>query len=174
MLITETKRLLLREFELSDTEAMLHVFGDPEVMHFGSGVQTKPWVENWLARCQQNYCSEIGYGHWAVVEKQSQQVIGFCGLKLFPDINGKPETEVGYRLARPYWNQGFATEAAFAVRDYGFRVLKLPQLIAIIDPENTASLNVARKLGMQFWEEVLLEGYSYPDHVYAIENSTKD
>lgn len=78
--------------------------------------------------------------------KHRHEVIGYCGLFYFPDIGGQPEVEIGYRLARAFWCQGYATEAARAVRDYSFRVLGLPRLIAMIDPQNTASIRGAFRL----------------------------
>lgn len=169
MIVIETERLILRHFRLSDGEAMERVFGDAEVMRFGPGVQTPQWVRGWLRRCMEDD-RKVGFGPWAVVAKSGRAVIGYCGLSYFPDIGGRPEMEIGYRLARPFWGQGYATEAAAAVRDYGFGVLCLPRLIALIDPRNVASLRVAEKIGMRYEREVMLEGYSHPDYVYAVAN----
>jgi RimJ/RimL family protein N-acetyltransferase len=163
-----TERLFLRHFHVLDAEAMHRVFGDPEVMRFGDGAQTKEWVDAWLRTCLERYYRTWGFGPYAVVEKHSQDSIGYCGLFFFPDINGKPEVEIGYRLARFAWGQGYATEAAVAVRDYAFTTLGIKRLIAIIDPSNTASIRVAEKLGMKYESEVMLEGYTHPDHVYVV------
>jgi RimJ/RimL family protein N-acetyltransferase len=163
-----TDRLFLRHFHILDAEAMYRVFGDPEVMRFGDGRQTKEWVEAWLHNCLERYYQTRGFGPYAVVEKLSQGVIGYCGLFYFPDINGQQEVEIGYRLARSGWGQGYATEAALAVRDFAFEHLSIKRLIAIIDPSNTASIHVAEKIGMQYESEVMLEGYTHPDHVYVV------
>ena len=96
--------------------------------------------------------------------------MGYAGLFHFPDIAGRPEIEVGYRLARSHWGQGFATEAVTAIREYAFGVLRMPRLIALIDPQNTASIRVAEKVGMHYEREVMLEGYTHPDHLYSIRN----
>jgi RimJ/RimL family protein N-acetyltransferase len=77
--------------------------------------------------------------------------------------------ELGYRLARSAWGKGYATEATIAVRDHAFTSLGMKRLIAIIDPSNLASVRVAEKLGMRFESEVMLEGYTHPDHVYALD-----
>ena len=146
---------------------MYHVFGDPEVMRFGDGVQTKDWTENWLLTCLERY-KVWGFGPYAVIETRSREVIGYCGLFYFPDVGGQPEVEIGYRLARSAWGRGYATEAASAVRDYAFTILGLKRLIAIIDPSNLASIHVAEKIGMHYEKEVMLEGYDHPDHVYVI------
>lgn len=166
--IATTERLTLRHFHILDLEPMLQVFGDPEVMRFGNGVQTKEWVQVWLRTCLERYYQTWGFGPYAVLEKQSQDVVGYCGLFYFPDINGKPEVEIGYRLARSAWGKGYATEAALSVRDYAFQLLGIRRLIAMIDPSNVASVRVAEKIGMHYEQDVMLEGYTHPDHIYVI------
>jgi RimJ/RimL family protein N-acetyltransferase len=170
MIIVETERLILRYFHAFDGEAMDRVFGDADVMHFGPGVQTQAWVRQWLRDCLENYYQKLGLGPWAVVEKTRRDVIGYCGLFYYSDILEQPEIEIGYRLARPFWGRGYATEAVVAARDYAFNVLCLPRLIALIDPQNVASMRVAEKAGLRFENEVMLEGYTHPDHVYALAN----
>jgi RimJ/RimL family protein N-acetyltransferase len=76
--------------------------------------------------------------------------------------------EIGYRLRRSSWGNGYATEAARAVRDYAFTVRGRKRLIALIDPSNAASLRVAEKIGMHYEKDVLLKGYDHPDHVYVV------
>ena len=167
MIIAETERLFLRHFHVVDGDALDRVFGDAEVMRYGNGVQTPEWVRKWLRGCLEDYYQKWGFGLWAVVEKETRDVIGYCGLSRFSDVGGQPETEVGYRLVREFWGRGFATEAAAAVRDYGFGTLGLARLIAIIDPRNAASIRVAEKTGMRFEKEVMFQGYL--DHVYAMQ-----
>ena len=147
---------------------MYQVFGDPEVMRFGDGIQTKEWVVSWLQTCLERYYQTWGFGPYAVVEKHSRNVIGYCGLFFFPNINGQPEAEIGYRLARSAWGQGYATEAAGAVRDFAFNPLGIKRLIAMIDPSNIASIRVAEKIGMHYEKDVMLEGYDHPDHIYVV------
>ncbi len=170
MIVVETARLILRHFHINDTEAMNRVFGDAEVMQFGPGVQTPQWVQSWLQDCLENYYQKWGFGPWAVLEKQHRETVGYCGLFYFSNIGGQPEVEIGYRLARAFWGQGYATEAVLAVRNYGFNVLGLSRLIAMIDPQNVASIHVAEKAGMRYEKDVMFEGYTHPDHIYAITN----
>lgn len=150
---------------------MIQVFGDPEVMRFGDGVQSREWVEAWLRTCLERYYQTWGFGPYAVVTKQNQSVIGYCGLFFFPDVNGQPEVEIGYRFRRSAWGHGYATEAVRAVRDYAFYTLGMKRLIAIIDPSNIASIRVATKIGMHYENEVMFEGYTHPDRVYVITRS---
>jgi RimJ/RimL family protein N-acetyltransferase len=148
---------------------MYRIFCDAEVMRFSDGIQTKGWVHAWLHKCLERY-QTWGFGPYAVVEQSGQNVIGYCGLFFFPEINGQPEIEIGYRLARSAWGKGYATEAACAVRDFAFASLGIKRLIAMIDPSNLASIRVAEKIGMKYEKEVMFEGYSHPDHVYVITN----
>jgi len=150
-----------------DREPMYNIFCDAEVMRFSDGVKTKEWVRTWLRACHERYQS-WGYGPYAVVEKGSQAVIGYCGLFFFSDIDGQTEVEIGYRLASGAWGKGYATEAAKAVHDYAFTVLGIKRLIAMIDPSNLASIHVAKKIGMLYEKEVMLKGYTHPDHIYAM------
>lgn len=169
MLELESDRLTLRHFQIADDKLLYcTVFGDPEVMRFSDGIQSIEWTRSWIrTRIEHDY-PPYGYGPYAVVEKAGHQLIGYCGLFYFPDVNGKPEIEIGYRLARATWGQGFAPEAAGTVRDYAFRSLDIPRLIAIIDPDNMASIRVAEKIGMHYEQDVLFDGYSHPDRVYVV------
>lgn len=165
MIVAETKRLQLRQFHIADGAAMDRVFGNAEVMRYGRGPQTAEWVRTWLQNRATIY-QQRGFGLWAVIERETEHTIGYCGLSHFDDIAGQAETEIGYRLARSSWGRGYATEAACAVRDYGFRTLGLSRLIAIIDPRNTASAKVAEKTGLQFEKDALFNGVAV--HIYSM------
>ena len=154
---------------MSDHATMTRVFHDADVMRFGDGVQSAEWISDWLRRALESY-EQRGYGPWAVVEKSSGAAIGYCGLFYFPEVNGRPEIEVGYRLARAFWGQGYATEAVIAARDHAFATLGLSRLIALIDPANVASICVARKAGMRHETNAMLPGYTYPDQLYSIQS----
>jgi RimJ/RimL family protein N-acetyltransferase len=155
MVIAEAQRVFLRPFHIADLDAMAEVFGDPEVMRFGPGPQPREWVQRWLRGCLEDYYQKWGFGLWAVVHKPDRRVIGFCGLTRFDDVDGRPEIELGYRLARAFWGRGLATEAARAARNYAFAVLALPRLVALIDPRNGASIRVAEKGGLRYEKDVI-------------------
>jgi RimJ/RimL family protein N-acetyltransferase len=150
---------------------MYGIFCDAEVMRFSDGIQTKEWVHAWLHNCLERY-QTWGFGPYAVVEQNGQNVIGYCGLFFFPDIDGQAEVEIGYRLVRSAWGQGYATEAACAVRDYAFAILRMKRLIAMIDPSNLASIRVAEKMGMHYEKDILFEGYTHPDDIYVVTASS--
>ena len=123
MLIAETERIVLRHFHAADLDDMADLFADPEVMRFGTGPQSRDWTREWLRKCLEDYFQKWGFGLWAVVHRPDRRLIGFCGLTLFDDIDGRREIEIGYRLMRSYWGRGLATEAAAAVREYAFGYL---------------------------------------------------
>jgi len=104
-------------------------------------------MSDWLGR-NLNHQEEFGYGLFSVILKANGLLIGDCGLEVM-EIDGTHAAELGYDFRSDYWNQGFATEAARAVRDYAFDVLELPHLISLIRVHNTASQRVSEKIGMQ-------------------------
>jgi [ribosomal protein S5]-alanine N-acetyltransferase len=167
MIIAETQRLVIRHVHIFDFASFERVLSDQEVMHFGPGAQTPQQIRQWIAEAL-NYYATWGFGPWTVVRKDNREVIGYCGLFYFPDLCGQEEVEIGYRLARKEWGQGFATEAALAVRDYALNTLNLRRLVAMVAPDNTASVGVATKLGMHYEKDVMFPDYSYPDHLYVL------
>lgn len=169
MVVTETPRLSLRQFELEDSAPLLSVFGDEAVMRYGDGVQTPAWVRAWLLEVQKSYRTH-GYGNWAVVDKKAD-LLGYCGLSYVDELAGHSEVALGYRLARRYWGQGYASEAVAATINYGFDTLGLKRLVATIDPYNAASIRVAEKAGMVYEQDVMFGGYTHPDRVYVLKRS---
>lgn len=90
MLILKTQRLLIRQFQPNDRKVLFQILGDAEVMEYSSGVKDKMGVAEWLQDCPENYI-HWGYGLWAIVEKSNKEVIGYCGLTLIPDLDGRAE-----------------------------------------------------------------------------------
>src|SRR5687767_2096263 len=115
----ETDRLLLRRFTLEDVDVLLEIFSDPETMRYYSATKTREETVKWIEWSLQSY-DEHGFALWAVIRKDTGQFVGQCGLILQRDVDGKDEVEIGYSFLRRQWNQGFATEAARACRDFGF------------------------------------------------------
>ena len=168
MLVAETPRLVIRHLSANDADAMEAIFCDPEVMRYSEdGVQTPEFVRVWVANMI-SYDPVWGLGIWALIEKVTRDLIGYVGLSRFPNRCGPHETELGFRLARPYWGRGYATEAARGACDYALHRLLLPRIIAMIDPDNVASVRVVEKIGMTRESEIMFRGYTHPDHLYAI------
>jgi RimJ/RimL family protein N-acetyltransferase len=173
-LIAETDRLILRRLRTSDAAAVERVLGDADVMRFGQGAQSPQGVRAWLRREITDRYPAWGFGKWAVVERSTGEMIGYCGLAQFNDRCLPGEAELGYRFAKSCWGRGYATEAARAARDYAFVVLQLPRLIAVIDPDNAASIRVAEKLGMRHIRDFVMPGWRHADRVYALDHERKD
>lgn len=134
----------------SDLESLLLIFTDPKVMAaFDHPPFTHEQMSRWLKR-NLDHQDEYGYGLFSVILKETGELIGDCGLEQMEDMGG---AELGYDFRSDFWNQGYATEAAIAVRDYAFEVLKLPLLISLIRVGNLASKRVAEKVGMTLTEE---------------------
>lgn len=144
----ETARLILRPFVQSDLAALAEIFADHRVMRYlpaGQGISRERtqaalsrYIESWEPR---------GHGLNAVIEKANQRLIGHCGLV---QLDYTDEIELAYGFAHSHWGQGYATEAARACVGFGFEMLKLGQIVAIVVPANTASQRVLEKLGMQY------------------------
>jgi ribosomal-protein-alanine N-acetyltransferase len=156
----ETPRLCLRLMRSSDLGDLLKIFGDPKVMaSFGVATFNREQMERWMQRNLEHQ-NLHGYGLFSVILKSEGLLIGDCGLEHMR-VDGDEVTELGYDFRSDYWNQGFATEAATAVRDYALDVLHLPRLISLIRVGNAASKRVSEKIGMRFVAEITQNGISY-------------
>src|ERR1051325_41813 len=150
--IIETPRLLLRQFTLDDAAAFLRLGSDPQIIrHTGDPGTLKTLDDARMVLTTRPIADyqKHGYGRWACVLKSSQEVIGFAGLKYLDDLD---EVDIGYRFFPEFWGQGLATEASRPAVEYGFTQLKLPRIIGLVDPDNTASVRVLQKLGLTYVE----------------------
>jgi len=156
----ETSRLYLRLMQPSDLDALHKIFGNPKVMDvFGEAPFSREQMRRWMDRNLEHQ-NRYGYGLFSVILKSEGILIGDCGLEHM-EVDGEQITELGYDFRSDYWNQGFATEAACAVRDYALNELKLPRLISLIRVGNDASRRVSEKIGMRFVAEIRRNGISY-------------
>lgn len=166
----ETPRLQLLMMKISDLDDLLEIFGDPKVMaSFNSPPFDREQMEGWLKR-NLAHQERYGYGLFSVILKESDVLIGDCGLEHM-EVGGALATELGYDFRSDHWNQGYATEAASAVRDFAFDELALPSLISLIRVGNQASKRVSEKIGMGLQEELVLNGIGY--WKFALENELK-
>jgi ribosomal-protein-alanine N-acetyltransferase len=148
MIILETNRLTLRPLKEDDLENVITLNSDPEVVKYITGgmpmsrEHTQTRFNFYL-----DHQKKHNFAIWAVINKEDSAFIGLCGLQFLED---SPNIEVGYRLAKEFWGKGLATEAARACIIYGFNTLKLKEIVAVIDPENTASHQVIKKIGLKY------------------------
>lgn len=156
-MILETKRLILRKMTEGDYPALCKILQDKEVMyayeHAFSDEEVRAWLENQFRRYR-----EDGFGLWAVILKETNEMIGQAGLTI-QECNGRNVLEVGYLFQKAYWHKGYATEAAVACKEYAFHVLKAEEVYTIIRDTNIASQNVAKRNGMVLKEHLMKHYY---------------
>ncbi len=145
-MILETERLILRPFREADLDAYAGMAADPDVMRFLSAdgsllTRAEAWRQmamflgHWELR---------GYGTWAVEERASRELVGRVGLH-YPE--GWPDRELGWTIARKFWGQGYAGEAARAAISHAFGPLGWTHLVSLIHSENHRSARLAERLG---------------------------
>lgn len=152
--ILETECLFLREMTMDDFDALNAVLGDDDIMiHYPytfDEARVKSWIERNMSRYRDN-----GFGLWAVCLKDSGEMIGDCGLTL-QNIEGEMLPEIGYHIRADKQGQGYAKEAALAVRDWAFANTEYPALYSYCKYTNVGSYKTAESIGMKFLKE-------YPD-----------
>lgn len=148
MIILETQRLIIREWTNSDEDksALYDILSSPITMRFWpipyTFEQTVAWIDSNIKRYE-----ESEFGRWAVVLKESNKIIGDCGIAK-TKIDEKSEHDLGYIIHYPHWQNGFAAEAAKACLDYGFKELQLKRLCANMPYDHIGSIKTAEKIGM--------------------------
>lgn len=161
----ETARLLLRPMRADDAGDLLGIFGDPTVMaSFGVAPFDRAQMDAWVRR-NLDHQERHGYGLFAVILNESGLLVGDCGLE-HTEVEGRPETELGYDFRGEHWGRGLATEAATAVSDFAFATLDLRRLVSLIRQGNHASRRVAEKVGMRLDREPIFGELNY--WLYAV------
>ena len=145
-MILSTERLSLRELTQADFPALCAILQDEETMYAFEGAFTDAEVQEWLDRQFDRY-RKWGFGTWAVIRKETDELIGHCGLTMQPWKDGEV-LEIGYTFRRDCWRQGYATEVAQACKRYAFETLDAEEVCSIIRDTNTASQRVALRNGM--------------------------
>ncbi len=154
---TETKRLILREIVQTDLEAMFELDSDPEVHKYLGNKPVKSIEESqkYIDSLQQQY-TERGIGRWAVINKETQEFMGWSGLKLNTEESMNSYInyyDVGYRLMKPFWGKGYATESGKAAIQYAFETMKLKTVYGITEMGNQASHDALLKIGLHYMED---------------------
>lgn len=165
-----TQRLLIRKLVETDIDSWIDFFiNNPSLPYLGIDVTKSPvdnakeWIELQFKRYE-----EDRYGHHALVEKETGEFVGMCGL-LTQIVEDRKEIEIGYSLLQKYWGRGYALEAAKFFRNFGFEHEKLDHIISIIDIQNIASQKVAVRNGMFIDRQI-----NYHDldvYIYKITNN---
>jgi RimJ/RimL family protein N-acetyltransferase len=163
-LILETDRLILREMLLSDAEALFEMDSNPNVHKY---LWNKPLtsideVYQYIEMVRNQYL-ENNIGRFVVVLKETNELIGWAGLKYNTEmVNDKVHFyDIGYRLNEKFWKKGYASEASFAWLDYGFNVMQIEIMEAAAHTDNIASNRILQKIGLKMTEQYLEEGVSW-------------
>jgi [ribosomal protein S5]-alanine N-acetyltransferase len=154
-IILQTPHLILRRFTSADATLVQQLNSDPEVLKYLhepplETVEQALHILNTIILPQ--YKNNLG--RWAVHLKVNNEFIGWCGLKYRQEQN---ETDLGYRLMQQHWGNGYAFEAAKHTIDYAFQQLHLKTIVGRAHIENTASLKILEKIGMQFIREEVID-----------------
>lgn len=160
-IFAETERLILREVEYTDENDLFEMDSDPEVHLYieNNPVKSIDEITKVIEMLKKQYI-ENGIARWAVVDKATNECVGWSGLKYFRESlnNHNDFYELGYRFKRKHWGKGFATESSIAILDYGFKNLNVDSIFAITDPKNLNSKKVLTKLGFDHKETFDYEG----------------
>lgn len=169
-----TSRLILRRWVEQDILPMAEINADPEVMRWISDGKTLTQEETraFVERCEALWDTH-GFGLFAIERRDTSDLVGFAGLSIptfLPEV--LPNIEIGWRLGRPFWGQGFATEAATAAMRFGFDACGLNAIISICQVGNTASERIMQKLHMHLQHETIHPLYGRRLRVYARHGDT--
>ena len=148
-IITETERLIIREWYLKDIEALHKVMSDEEVMRYVWDYRpaTFEQVEQLVRHCMAESSTQQ-WTTWPIISKHEDILIGYCGFLVRSYGEYKGETEMGWLIDRNYWGNGLATEAALAVLTLGLEKWSFSKVIASAREENTQSVKIMEKIGM--------------------------
>jgi len=165
-----TPRLLLRHWRDDDLDALAAIYADPEVMRYiaDGTVRTRSETADHLGKMRQHW-AEHGFGLFAAEVRETGELAGWVGLAVpyfLPEV--LPTVEIGWRLGRPFWGGGLATEGARAALRFGFVDCGLDQLVSIRHVDNVRSARVMEKLGLGFDRQATPPGRDQPVKVFAI------
>lgn len=153
--ILETERTYLRELTIADAASFYRINLDKEVLQYTGDVafesinHAKKFLENY------DQYATYGVGRWAVIHKDTEEFLGWCGLKFTPKSN---EYDIGFRFFKKYWNQGYATETAKACIEYGLHTLQLNTIVGRAMKANIASVKVLQKIGLSYERDFDFDG----------------
>lgn len=150
--IMETNRMRIREMGVQDFDSLYRIFQDRDVMQYYPDIKNEEETRQWILWTISNY-RKYGIGLWILEDKATHAFIGQCGF-VPQKIEEEVKIELGYMIAKEWWKQGLATEAAEACMSYGFNQLRFNQIVSLIDPENKPSIRVSEKLAMTFQKNV--------------------
>ena len=168
MSILETERLYLRDMNQNDFDDLCKILRDKDVMYAYEHAFSDEEVQEWLDKQLKRY-KDYGFGLWLVVLKDTDEVIGQCGITM-QKVNEDDVYEIGYLFQKKFWHKGYAIESAKACKKYAFEKLKVDEVYSIIRDNNFSSQKVAERNGMTVKDVVVKHyfGMYMPHLVYSI------
>jgi RimJ/RimL family protein N-acetyltransferase len=173
-----TERLLLRRWRDADREAFAAMNADPAVTRYLAGTRTREQSDAFVDRIERHW-DEHGWGLWAVEVPAAAPFIGYVGL--WPaDVIGPGAVEVGWRLARESWGNGYATEGAREALRFGFEEVGLTEIVSFTVRENERSRRVMERIGLIWdpdadFDHPTVDPVAYPDLVrHVVYRLTRD
>lgn len=157
-MVLETERLILRELCQVDFQDLAEILQNPNVMYAYEHSFSDSDVQIWLDRQIERY-KKYGFGLWAIVLKDTGEMIGQAGLTMQPYKNTEV-LEIGYLLKERFWHYGYAREAAMGCKKYAFEKLNKDRVYSIIKADNLASMKVAENIGMSKEDEFITQYYN--------------
>ncbi len=152
----ETRRLRFKRPTIEDAEALFRTFGDPDVMKywFGGPDRDPNETKQRILELDKHWKSHA-FGDWGIVDKKDSGLMGFGGLHYIADMT---EVNIGYAFEESRWRRGFGYEACRAILNYGFETLQLTRIVAVVWPDNTASISLIEKCGLEYWKRIIWNG----------------
>ncbi|AYV57560.1 GNAT family N-acetyltransferase [Leptospira kmetyi] len=148
-MILETERLILREWRNEDLEPFYRMSSDPIVMEYFPSLLTKDDSEKFIEKVRSHF-ENFGYGLWVLESKSGGEWIGFTGfMNVSFQAAFTPAVEIGWRLASPFWDRGYASEAASVCLCYGFEELGFSKIVSFTSVLNTRSQSVMKRIGLK-------------------------
>lgn len=162
--IVETPRLMLGTWLPSDRDLFREINADPKVMEFFPFRRSHEEADTFLAKLN-GMATEDGLGFYAVVSKETQEAMGFCGLSRpnLPGVFPEQVVEIGWRLATRYWGNGYATEAAKGILDWAFVAKNLDAVVSFAVEANHRSTGVMKRIGLHRIEGLDFDHPRVPD-----------
>lgn len=163
--VLETERLSFRHFVPGDLAELHRLYRDPEIRrYFPDGVRTRQETREELEYFLHGHPLDPRLGLWATIERTTGEFLGRSGLLRW-EIDGRTEVEIAYLVAKEHWGQGYGAEAAIGLVGHAFETLGLTRVIALIDPDHEASVRTARRAGLTWERDTIMDGL--PTSIYA-------
>jgi RimJ/RimL family protein N-acetyltransferase len=168
MIVIETERLRLRRLTPADAPFILRLLNDPSFLRYvgDRGIRTLEDAEGFIRTVPMTLYEKYGFGHFLTERKEDGAMLGICGLIKRDALE---DVDIGYSLLPEHWSKGYAIEAARATLEYAKTTAGLRRVVAIVSPQNEASLKVLARLGLRFERMVRMPKDDYDIELHAID-----